>query len=126
MNGIVYKIATFLSFKVIQDGFLPDEYVCNANEVNKNPEAIKEYMGYCAEVVFDGISVVAVEIATGEVVAVCLNKLQVSKIKLVISAYSAVQFFSTLLVAGISLVIEIKGSFTKNEILDTYPKLAIN
>lgn len=65
-------------FQVIRDAFFPDETVCIGTEVNKNPAAGEELLELCADAALDGVSLVAVEIRTVEVVSACFNKLQVN------------------------------------------------
>lgn len=45
--------------------------------MNINPIAAEELLELSADAALDGVSVVAVEISTGEVVSACFNKLQV-------------------------------------------------
>lgn len=48
------------------------------SEVNKDLKAAQELLELCADAALDGVSLVAVVVDTGEVVAVAFNKLQVS------------------------------------------------
>ncbi|KAJ8713384.1 hypothetical protein PYW07_013754 [Mythimna separata] len=61
---------------LIKEHFFQDEPVCNGTELNKNPLAAKELLELCADAALDGLSLVAVAVKTGEVVAVLFNKLQ--------------------------------------------------
>lgn len=51
--------------------------MCTSTGVNKDPLAVEELLELAAEVALDGLSLVAVEIDTDDVVAVLINKLQV-------------------------------------------------
>ncbi|XP_034831087.1 uncharacterized protein [Maniola hyperantus] len=62
---------------VIRDAFCQDEYVSIGAEVNKNPKAAEELLELCADAALDGVSLVAVEVSTGEVVSVSFNKIQI-------------------------------------------------
>ncbi|XP_045766206.1 uncharacterized protein LOC123867928 [Maniola jurtina] len=62
---------------VIRDAFCQDEYVSIGAEVNKNPKAAEELLELCADAALDGVSLVAVEVNTGEVVSVSFNKIQI-------------------------------------------------
>ncbi|XP_013190882.2 uncharacterized protein LOC106135196 [Amyelois transitella] len=79
-----YKIeslsaATFPgALEVIRVAFCQDESVSIGCEVSKNPVAAEELLELCADAALDGVSLVAVETSTGEVVAVAFNKIQVS------------------------------------------------
>ncbi|CAH0584160.1 unnamed protein product [Chrysodeixis includens] len=64
--------------KVLTDHFFLDENVCIGTEVDKNPEAGEEQLELIADAALDGLSLVAVEVETGEVVSVLFNKLQVA------------------------------------------------
>ncbi|XP_052754954.1 uncharacterized protein LOC113510988 isoform X2 [Galleria mellonella] len=71
--------ATFSgALEVIRVAFCQDESVCIGCEVNENPVAIEELLELCADAALDAVSLVAVEIETGEVVAVAFNKIQVA------------------------------------------------
>lgn len=67
----------FNILQVIKEGFCKDETVCIGTEVNINPIAAEELLEVCADAALDGVSIVAVDISTGEVVSACFNKLQV-------------------------------------------------
>ncbi|XP_047993293.1 uncharacterized protein LOC125231765 [Leguminivora glycinivorella] len=65
------------ALKVIKEAFCQDEAVSIGAEVNKDPEAQEELLELCADAALDGVSLVAVEVSTGDVVAAAFNKLQV-------------------------------------------------
>lgn len=62
----------------MRDDFFQDENVCTGVGLGKDPQAIEEMIELSADAALDGLSLVSVEIASGEVVAVAFNKLQVS------------------------------------------------
>ncbi|XP_020289579.1 uncharacterized protein LOC109857557 isoform X2 [Pseudomyrmex gracilis] len=62
---------------VIRKGFFPYESVCTAVELNSEPGASEELEKLCLGAARDGVSVVAVDIVTNEVVGVAFNKIQV-------------------------------------------------
>ncbi|KAI5645490.1 hypothetical protein NE865_02577 [Phthorimaea operculella] len=66
------------ALKVIREAFCQDEAVSIGSEVNKNPVAAEELLELCADAALDGVSLVAIETATGEVAAVAFNKIQVA------------------------------------------------
>ncbi|XP_072947567.1 uncharacterized protein [Epargyreus clarus] len=75
---VCLSAATFAgALNVIRQAFCQDEYVCIGAEVNKNPLAAEELLELCADAALDGVSLVAVEVATGEVASVAFNKIQV-------------------------------------------------
>ncbi|KAF9811258.1 hypothetical protein SFRURICE_002627 [Spodoptera frugiperda] len=78
------------SLKVMRDDFFQDENVCTGVGLGKDPVAIEEMIELSADAALDGLSLVAVEIASGEVVAVAFNKLQVAP-----SESSGKSFFET-------------------------------
>ncbi|GBP49435.1 hypothetical protein EVAR_38203_1 [Eumeta japonica] len=63
--------------RVIREAFCPDEAVCVGSDVCNNPQAAEELLELCAYAALDGVSLVAIYIPTGEVVAVAFNKIQV-------------------------------------------------
>lgn len=65
------------ALKVIQEAFCQDEAVSIGSEVNKDPAAQEELLELCADAALDGVSLVAIEVSSSEVVAVAFNKLQV-------------------------------------------------
>ncbi|XP_026732167.1 uncharacterized protein LOC113496960 [Trichoplusia ni] len=64
--------------KLLTDHFFTDENVCIGTEVDKNPLAGEEQLELIADAALDGLSLVAVENETDEVVSVLINKLQVA------------------------------------------------
>lgn len=65
------------ALEVMRKGFFIHENVCVAVELPQNPQAIKELEDLCLHVAKDGVSVIAVERATGIVAGAAFNKLQV-------------------------------------------------
>ncbi|OWR45161.1 hypothetical protein KGM_207269 [Danaus plexippus plexippus] len=65
------------ALEVIRTAFCQDEYVSIGSEVNKNPKAAEELLELCADAALDGVSLVGVNVETGEVAAVAFNKIQV-------------------------------------------------
>ncbi|CAH2091292.1 unnamed protein product [Euphydryas editha] len=65
------------ALKVIREAFCQDEAVSIGAEVNKSPEAAEELLELCADAALDGVSLVAVDVNTKEVVAATFNKIQV-------------------------------------------------
>ncbi|KAI8426510.1 hypothetical protein MSG28_005322 [Choristoneura fumiferana] len=55
---------------VIREAFCQDEAVSIGSEVNKDPAAIEELLELCADAALDGVSLVAVAVDSGDVVAV--------------------------------------------------------
>ncbi|KAJ8716219.1 hypothetical protein PYW08_013504 [Mythimna loreyi] len=64
------------ALKLMKEHFFQDEPVCNGTEVNKNPLAIEELLELCADAALDGLSLVAIDVKSGEVVSAIFNKLQ--------------------------------------------------
>nr|XP_049706935.1 uncharacterized protein LOC110370168 isoform X1 [Helicoverpa armigera] len=64
------------ALKVLKDYFLKDEAVCIGTAVDQDPLAQEELLELCADAALDGLSVVAVDNDSGEVVSVVFNKLQ--------------------------------------------------
>ncbi|CAH2244515.1 jg17988 [Pararge aegeria aegeria] len=65
------------ALRIIRDVFCQDENVSIGSEVNKNLKAAEELLELCADAALDGVSLVAIEINTGEVVSVSFNKIQI-------------------------------------------------
>ncbi|CAH1638787.1 unnamed protein product [Spodoptera littoralis] len=76
--------------KIIREDFFQDEDVSVGAGINEDPEAAEELLELCADAMLDGLSLVAVEIASGKVVSVVFNKLQEAP-----SASSGKTFFET-------------------------------
>lgn len=66
------------ALEVIRKGFFPHESVSVAVELISEPGASEELEELCLNAAKDGVSVVAIDITTNEVVGVAFNKLQVS------------------------------------------------
>ncbi|XP_075978756.1 uncharacterized protein LOC142978270 [Anticarsia gemmatalis] len=66
------------ALRVIKESFCQDETVSIGTEINKNDKAAEELLELCADTAIDGVSLVAIHIETGEVVAASFNKLQVA------------------------------------------------
>lgn len=64
---------------VIRKSFFVYESVSKAVDLNSEPGACKELEELCLNAAKDGISVVAIDTTSNEVVGVCFNKIQVSK-----------------------------------------------
>lgn len=67
------------ALEVIRKGFFPHESVSVAVELISEPGASEELEELCLNAAKDGVSVVAIDITTNEVVGVAFNKLQVNK-----------------------------------------------
>lgn len=65
------------AIKVLREGFFPLENICKGVALLAEPGASAELVELSLEAVQDGVSVVAVEVATGDVVGVVFNKIQV-------------------------------------------------
>ncbi|CAH2091290.1 unnamed protein product [Euphydryas editha] len=65
------------ALRVIKEELWQNEAVSIATEVNKNPKAAEELLELCADAALDGVSLVAVVVKTGEVVAAIFNKIKV-------------------------------------------------
>lgn len=70
----------YFFFQVIREAFCQDEAVSIGSEVNKDPAAVEELLELCADAALDGVSLVAVAVDNGDVVAVSFNKLQVNEL----------------------------------------------
>lgn len=70
------------ALEVMRYGFIPDECVFTGLMIAENQRATQDVMSMCRLIVADGASVVAVETATGRIVGVAFNKIQVTFIKL--------------------------------------------
>ncbi|KYN27800.1 PREDICTED: uncharacterized protein LOC108770935 isoform X2 [Trachymyrmex cornetzi] len=64
------------ALNVIRKSFFLYENVCRAVELNSEPGASKELEELCLYAAKDGVSVVAIDITTNEVVGVAFNKIQ--------------------------------------------------
>ncbi|CAG4950534.1 unnamed protein product [Colias eurytheme] len=72
------SVKTFAgALNVITESFCQDEYVSIGCGINKNPKAAEELLELCADAALDGVSLVAVDTDTDQVVAVAFNKIQV-------------------------------------------------
>lgn len=69
----------FYLWQVVREDFFQDEAVSIGAGIDKDPEAGEELIELCVDAVLDGLSLVAVEIASGKVVSVVFNKLQVGR-----------------------------------------------
>lgn len=67
------------ALEVMRKSFFVYESVSVGVEVNTEPGASKELEELCLNAAKDGISVVAIDVSTNEVVGVAFNKIQVSK-----------------------------------------------
>ncbi|CAH2091294.1 unnamed protein product [Euphydryas editha] len=65
------------ALRVITEGLWQNEAVSIATEVDKNPKAAEELLELCADAALDGVSLVAVVVKTGEVVAALFSKIKV-------------------------------------------------
>ncbi|KAG7212620.1 hypothetical protein KM043_012909 [Ampulex compressa] len=65
------------ALKVLRESFFPFENVCIATGVNSESIAREELEQLVLDAARDGISVVAVDVVTGQVVGVAFNKLQI-------------------------------------------------
>lgn len=64
------------TLKVLEEGFYSREAVSICTEVAKNPKAITELNNLCTECIKDGISIVAIDHTTNQIVGVSINKIQ--------------------------------------------------
>ncbi|KAJ8716224.1 hypothetical protein PYW08_013509 [Mythimna loreyi] len=64
------------ALQVLREGFFPNEAACVGLEVDKDPLAAEEMLELCADAALDGLSLVAVNTDTGEVVATVFCKLE--------------------------------------------------
>ncbi|KAI8426512.1 hypothetical protein MSG28_005322 [Choristoneura fumiferana] len=62
------------ALRVIREAFCQDEAVSIGSEVNKDPAAIEELLELCADAALDGVSLVAVAVDSGDVVAVFVEE----------------------------------------------------
>lgn len=67
------------SLKVLEQGFYPYECVSICTEVAKNPKAVAELNELSKECIKDGISIVAIDSKTNQIIGVSINKIQVSR-----------------------------------------------
>ncbi|XP_054016223.1 uncharacterized protein LOC128896783 isoform X1 [Hylaeus anthracinus] len=65
------------ALNVIRKSFFVLENVCKGVSLTSEPGAPEELEELCVDAAKDGVSVVAIEVATGEVVGVAFNKIQV-------------------------------------------------
>lgn len=65
------------ALNVIRESFFVHESVCKGVALISEAGAAEELEELCLDAAKDGVSVVAVEVATGEVVGVAFNKIQV-------------------------------------------------
>lgn len=65
------------ALRVIRESFFKYESVSNAVDLLSEPGAAEELEELCLDAAKDGVSVVAIEVATGQVVAVSFNKIQI-------------------------------------------------
>ncbi|XP_048516173.1 arylalkylamine N-acetyltransferase 1 [Athalia rosae] len=65
------------ALKVIRESFFKYESVCIGVDLSSEPGAAEELEDLCRIAAKDGVSVVAVEVSTGEVVSVAFNKIQI-------------------------------------------------
>lgn len=73
---------------VIRKSFFVHEFVSKAVDLMSEPGATEELIELCLNAAKDGVSVVAVDITTNEVVGVCFNKIQVSECSFFLQAPS--------------------------------------
>lgn len=67
------------ALNIIRESFFVYECVSKAVDVNLEPGASQELEELCLNAAKDGVSVVAIDITSNEVVGVCFNKIQVSE-----------------------------------------------
>lgn len=75
--SIITKDSLADALAVIQQAFFVDENVSIATRVAENSQAIEELTELCIRAANDGVSLVAIEKASGKAVAACFNKIQV-------------------------------------------------
>ncbi|XP_011869728.1 PREDICTED: uncharacterized protein LOC105563058 isoform X2 [Vollenhovia emeryi] len=66
------------ALNVLRKSFFPGESVCVALELTSEPGAPEELEELCLYAAKDGVSVVAIDITTNEVIGVAFNKIQVT------------------------------------------------
>ncbi|XP_012235353.1 arylalkylamine N-acetyltransferase-like 2 isoform X2 [Linepithema humile] len=62
---------------VIRKGFFPHESICTGVNLTSEPGASEELEELCLNATRDGVSVVAIDVHSNEVVGVCFNKIQI-------------------------------------------------
>lgn len=67
------------ALEVLRKCFFIYESICTAVNLTSEPGASEELEELCLNAAKDGISVVAIDVHSNEVVGVCFNKMQVSK-----------------------------------------------
>lgn len=65
------------ALNVIRESFFPEESACIACDIQSEPGATEELEQLCIHTAKDGVSVVAIDVNTMEVVGVAFNKLHV-------------------------------------------------
>ncbi|KAH0555026.1 hypothetical protein KQX54_014777 [Cotesia glomerata] len=66
------------ALNVIRESFFPEENVCIGCDIQSEPGASEELEQLCMHTAKDGVSVVAIDVNTMEVVGVAFNKLHVN------------------------------------------------
>jgi len=67
------------SIEVIRQSFFLHEPVCQAVDLMHEPRSCNELIDLCLNAAKDGVSIVAIDDASKQVVGVLFNKIQVSK-----------------------------------------------
>ncbi|XP_076384146.1 uncharacterized protein LOC143262071 [Megalopta genalis] len=65
------------ALQVIRKSFFPNESICKAVNLISAPCSVRALEELCVEIAKDGVSIVAVDVKTGEVVGVVLNKIKI-------------------------------------------------
>jgi len=85
------------SIEVIRQSFFVNEPICNAVDIMHEPRASNELIDLCLNAAKDGVSVVAIDAASKQVVGALFNKIQVSKV-----GFAGRQFYSKLSFASVN------------------------
>uniref|UniRef100_A0A0C9R5F0 Lin-49_2 protein n=3 Tax=Fopius arisanus TaxID=64838 RepID=A0A0C9R5F0_9HYME len=67
------------ALEVIKESFFTDENTCRGVEILSEPGASSELEDLCLNAAQDGVSVVAIDVATGKVVGASFNKIQMQQ-----------------------------------------------
>ncbi|XP_076384135.1 uncharacterized protein LOC143261998 [Megalopta genalis] len=65
------------ALQVIRKSFFPNESICKAVNLISAPCSVRALEELCVEIAKDGVSIVAVDVKTEEVVGVVLNKIKI-------------------------------------------------
>ena len=69
------------ALNLLEKGFYPHENICKSINFSENPKAVAELNELATEAIKDGVSIMAVDNTTNDIIGLSINKIQVGQIK---------------------------------------------